>query len=151
MMRLILTSILFLVGLAAQASAQDAGEMIREIGGIVGGEAAEGSQLSGRIIQIFGLITVLGIAPGLAIMTTSFTKYVIVLSMLRSAMGLNQTPPNMVVTSLAMFMTFFVMKPVFTDAYENGLNPLLQDSITEEQALGKITEPFKAFMYDNAD
>jgi flagellar biosynthesis protein FliP len=111
--------------------------------------SGETTELSGRILQLLALMTVLSIAPGLLVITTSFTRFIIVFSMLRSAMGLNQTPPNMVLTSLAMFMTFFVMQPVFEDAWEGGLKPLLEDSITEEQAMENITAPFKAFMFAN--
>jgi flagellar biosynthetic protein FliP len=80
---------------------------------------------------------------------TSFTRFVIVFSMLRSALGLNQTPPNIVLSSMALFMTFFVMQPVFEDAWEGGVQPLMNNTITEEQALIRIGAPFKAFMYAN--
>lgn len=106
-------------------------------------------ELSGRIIQLMGLLTLLSIAPGLMIVMTSFTRFVIVLSMLRSALGLGQTPPSMVITSLAMFMTFFVMQPVFTDAWEDGLAPLIEGSIDERQAVPRIAEPFRNFMLAN--
>lgn len=113
-----------------------------------GGEAETG-QLSGRIIQMIGLLTLLSIVPGLMVVMTSFTRFVIVFSMLRSALGLGQTPPNMVITSLAMFMTFFVMQPVFTDAWEDGLAPLIEGSISEEQAVPRIAQPFHDFMAAN--
>ncbi|MFG6084191.1 flagellar type III secretion system pore protein FliP [Paracoccus litorisediminis] len=122
------------------------GEVSRSIG--TGGEG-EGGQLSGRLIQLIGLLTLLSLAPGLIIMMTSFTRFVIVFSMLRSALGLGQTPPNMVLTSLAMFMTFFVMQPVFQTAWDDGLAPLVEGSITEEQALPRIAEPFHRFMLAN--
>src|SRR5690606_6164941 len=80
---------------------------------------------------------------------TSFTRFVIVFSMLRSALGLNQTPPNMVLSAMALFMTFFVMQPVFEDAWEGGVQPLMNNTITEEQALSRIGAPFRAFMFAN--
>ncbi|KKL19517.1 hypothetical protein LCGC14_2464680, partial [marine sediment metagenome] len=101
------------------------------------------------ILQIIVLMTVLSIAPGLLVVMTSFTRFVIVFSILRSALGLNQTPPNMVLSSMALFMTFFVMQPVFEDAWEDGLQPLLNNTITEEQAIQRVGAPFKAFMFAN--
>jgi flagellar biosynthetic protein FliP len=136
---------------AIPAQAQDAGVggLISEISTAIGGDKAEGGELSGRLIQMFGLLTVLSMAPGLLVMVTSFTRFVIVLSILRMALGLNQSPPNMVLTSLAMFLTFYVMQPVFQDSWNNGLSPLIEGSITEEQAIPRITEPFHTFMVAN--
>nr|WP_238318831.1 flagellar type III secretion system pore protein FliP [Pseudooceanicola atlanticus] len=109
----------------------------------------ERATLSGRILQLIAGITVLSIAPGLLVVMTSFTRFVIVFSMLRSALGLNQTPPNMVLSSMALFMTFFVMQPVFEDAWEGGIQPLINNSITEDQALERTAEPFRTFMSAN--
>ncbi len=109
----------------------------------------ERASLSGRIIQLIALMTILSIAPGLLMIMTCFTRFVIVFSILRSALGLNQSPPNMVLSSMALFMTFFVMQPVFEDAWETGLQPLLDNSITEEQAIMRIGDPFKEFMFAN--
>lgn len=140
---------------AAPAGAQDTaaalGPVISDLAGAVGGSAGSdaGGALSGRLIQLIGLLTVLSLAPGLMVVMTSFTRFVIVFSMLRQALGLGQTPPNMVLTSLAMFMTFFVMQPVFTDAWEDGLSPLIEGAITEEQALARIGDPFHRFMAVN--
>jgi flagellar biosynthetic protein FliP len=136
------------------AFAQDSeiGGLIRELSSTLGGESpgTEGStSLSGRLIQLFALVTVISIAPGLLIVMTSFTRFVIVFSMLRSALGLNQTPPNMVLNAMALFMTYFVMEPVLDDAFETGVRPLIQNSITEEQAMTAISDPFRAFMFAN--
>ncbi|WP_134680624.1 flagellar type III secretion system pore protein FliP [Paracoccus ravus] len=138
------------------ATAADAQDAVSELGSALEGfsrslqeEGGESSALSGRIIQLVGLLSLLSVAPGLMIMVTSFTRFVIVFSMLRSALGLGQTPPNMVITSLAMFMTFFVMQPVFEDSWESGIAPLTQGSITEAQALSRIAEPFHRFMAKN--
>lgn len=138
---------------AEPAAAQQAGgELLSAITGALS-EAPAGSDeratLAGRIIQIVALMTVLSLAPGLLVVMTSFTRFVIVFSMLRSALGLNQTPPNMVLTSMALFMTFFVMQPVFEDAWEGGIQPLLNNAITEEQALDRVGDPFKRFMFGN--
>ncbi|MFT6090871.1 flagellar type III secretion system pore protein FliP [Sulfitobacter sp.] len=142
---------LVLFGTAGIAAAQDGG-FLGALSDVVGNAAPgsdENANLSGRIVQFIALITVLSIAPGLLVVMTSFTRFVIVLSMLRSALGLNQTPPNIVLTSLALFMTFFVMQPVFEDAYEGGLVPLLNNTLAEEQAIERIAEPFRAFMFVN--
>lgn len=139
--------------LAEPALAQDAvsgiGPALGDLARSIGGESSANGELSGRIIQMVGLLTLLSVVPGLMIVMTSFTRFVIVFSMLRSALGLGQTPPSMVITSLAMFMTFFVMQPVFNDAWEDGLSPLIQGAITEEQAVPRIAQPFHDFMAAN--
>lgn len=143
----------FLVGASAvNAQETDLGGLIRDLTGSLGSSAPgsdDAANFSGRLIQIFAFITVLSIAPGLLVVTTSFTRFVIVFSMLRSALGLNQTPPNMVLNAMALFMTFFVMQPVFDDAWQRGLRPLLMNMITEEQAVGEIVQPFQNFMFAN--
>lgn len=137
----------------APVQAQDsAGDLLSSISGALSNAAPgtdDQASLSGRIIQLIALMTVLSIAPGLLVVMTSFTRFVIVFSMLRSALGLNQTPPNMVLSSMALFMTFFVMQPVFQDAWDGGVQPLIDNAITEEQALARIGEPFKRFMFAN--
>ncbi|WP_306118272.1 MULTISPECIES: flagellar type III secretion system pore protein FliP [unclassified Roseitalea] len=104
---------------------------------------------SGNIIQLFGLITVLAIAPGLLIMVTSFTRFVIVFSILRTGLGLQSTPANIILISLALFMTFYVMAPVFDRAWQSGLQPLLNNEIEEDEALANIVDPFRTFMLEN--
>ncbi|PYE84513.1 flagellar type III secretion system pore protein FliP [Pseudoroseicyclus aestuarii] len=141
-----------LLVIAGPVAAQQGGDLLGALSGALG-DAPAGSDaaasLSGRLLQLIALITVLSLAPGLLIVTTSFTRFVIVLSILRSAMGLNQTPPNIVLTAMALFLTFFVMQPVFEDAWEDGLQPLLDNAITEEQAVPRIAEPFRRFMTAN--
>jgi flagellar biosynthetic protein FliP len=105
--------------------------------------------VSGRIIQYVVLLTVLSIAPGLLIMVTSFTRFVIAFSFLRSGLGLQSTPANLVMVSLALFLTFFVMAPVFERAKTEGLDPYMAKQISDEEAYEKITEPFRAFMLKN--
>lgn len=105
--------------------------------------------VSGRIIQYVALLTVLSLAPGLLIMVTSFTRFVIAFSFLRSGLGLQSTPANLVLVSLALFLTFFIMAPVFEQAKREGLDPYMSQSISEEQAYVKITEPFRQFMMKN--
>jgi flagellar biosynthetic protein FliP len=102
--------------------------------------------ISARTIQLFALITVLSLAPGLAIMVTCFPFLVTVLSILRQAIGLQQSPPNMLIVSLALFLTYFIMEPVFTAAWTNGIGPLTREEIGVEQAFSLTLEPFRSFM-----
>jgi flagellar biosynthetic protein FliP len=99
-----------------------------------------------RMLQIVALITVLSIAPSIIIMMTSFVRIVVVLSLLRTAMGLQQSPPNSVIVSLAMFLTLFVMTPTLTDAYHQGIQPLMNNQVTTEQGFTQALVPMKKFM-----
>jgi flagellar biosynthetic protein FliP len=105
--------------------------------------------LTGRVMQIFMLISVLGVAPTILVMVTPFVRITIVLSMLRSALGLQQSPPNQVMVSLALFLTFFIISPTLENSYEHGLKPMIDEKISEEEALPKIVQPFKDFMVNN--
>lgn len=100
-------------------------------------------------MQLLVLLTVLSIAPGLLIMVTSFTRFAIALSFLRSGLGLQSTPANLVLISLALFMTFYVMAPTFDAAWKDGLKPLMDNQITEVEAFDKISQPFRRFMIAN--
>lgn len=102
--------------------------------------------VTGRVVQMLGLLTVLSLAPSILIMMTSFTRIIVVLSFLRSAIGLQQTPPNTVMVSLALFMTFFIMGPVFEKSYNDGIKPLVNEEIDEVDAFKRATDPFKIFM-----
>ncbi len=113
------------------------------------GNESDGTLFTSKIIQFLGLITVLSLAPSILIMVTSFTKITVVFSILRHALGLQQTPPNTVIISLSLFLTFFIMAPTFNKSYENGIHPLMNNQITEEKAWGEITEPFGKFMKEN--
>jgi len=146
---LLLPALLWAGAAVAQEGGAGLGQMLGDLSTALSGQEGESGQLSGRLIQIFAVMTVLSLAPGLAICMTSFTRFVIVLSMLRSALGLNQSPPNMVITSLALFLTLFVMQPVFQDVWDEGLAPLIEGSITEEQAIDRISAPFHRFMLAN--
>jgi flagellar biosynthetic protein FliP len=101
---------------------------------------------AGRLIQLVVLMTVISLAPSILVMMTSFVRMVVVFSFLRSAMGLQQTPPNQALISLALFLTAFVMAPVFETAYEDGLRPLIDNEINEEMALERTAAPFHTFM-----
>lgn len=105
--------------------------------------------ISGQIIQYIVLLTVLSVAPGLLIMVTSFTRFVIAFSFLRSGLGLQSTPANLVLVSLSLFLTFFVMAPVFEKSWKEGLQPYTANAINEAQAYDRITTPFREFMLKN--
>lgn len=105
-----------------------------------------GNSMSGRIVQLFGLLTILSVAPGLLIMVTSFTRFAIAFSLLRSGLGLQTAPSNLVMVSLALFMTFYVMAPTFNQAWTGGVQPLINNEINEQQAADKISQPFREFM-----
>ena len=108
------------------------------------------SQEPGKIavvMQIFLLMTVLSLAPAILIMLTSFTRVVIVLSLLRRALGTMQMPPNQVLIGLALFLTFFIMTPVWQQINQTALQPYLEDKIEQKQALQKAAEPLRGFMF----
>jgi flagellar biosynthetic protein FliP len=104
------------------------------------------SSLATRSIQIMLLVTVLSIVPGLAVMVTCFPFIVTVLSILRQALGLQQSPPNMVIVSLALFLTWFVMDPVFTEVWLKGVQPLTDGKIDIQQAIPLVLAPFRVFL-----
>lgn len=121
---------------AAQAQSVDLGALI---------PAGDGSATA-RIVQMGALLTVLSLAPGLLIMVTSFTRFIVALSFLRSGLGIQSTPANLVLISLSLFMTFFVMAPTFDRAWEKGLKPLTENAISQQQAYAEVTQPFREFM-----
>jgi len=114
-----------------------------------GQNGAAGGGLNERIIQLIALMTVLSLAPSILVMMTSFTRIVVVLSLLRTALGTATAPPNSVVISLALFLTAFVMGPVFTNVYNVGVKPLVDNQITVDQAFDRGSVPLRAFMEKN--
>ena len=105
-----------------------------------------GTGLTERAVQMIALVTVLSLAPSIIVMVTSFTRIVVVLSLLRSAIGLQTAPPNSVIISLSLFLTLFVMGPAFQRAYDEGVKPLTDGTIEMEQALDRAGTPFHEFM-----
>lgn len=110
-----------------------------------------GASLSARAVQLFALVTVLSLVPGIAIMVTCFPFLVTVLSILRQGIGLQQSPPNMLIVSLALFLTWFVMEPVFLSAWENGIAPVVNEEMELQAAFPNIIEPFRVFMAGRVD
>jgi len=111
----------------------------------LGAEEGNGTVV-GRVVQMVALLTILSLAPSILIMMTCFTRLIVVLSFLRTAIGIQQTPPNTVMISLAMFLTFFIMAPTIQSAYDSGVRPLINEEINEIEAFERGLEPFKAFM-----
>ncbi len=105
-----------------------------------------GGSTTARIVQTIALLTVISLAPSILVMVTSFTRIVIVLSFLRSAMGTQQSPPNSVMVALALFLTFFIMQPTLERSYNEGIRPLIAEEITEAQAFDRAMAPVHAFM-----
>ena len=114
-----------------------------------GAGAAGSGGLTERVIQLIAFITVLSLAPSILVMMTSFTRIVVVLSLLRTALGTATAPPNAVIVALALFLTAFVMGPALQNAYDTGIKPLVNNEISVEQAFERSTVPLKAFMQKN--
>ncbi|HUN51702.1 MAG TPA: flagellar type III secretion system pore protein FliP [Candidatus Sulfotelmatobacter sp.] len=112
-------------------------------------DLGEGGTLTGRIVQLVALLTVLSLAPSILIVVTSFTRIIIVLSLLRSAIGVQTAPPNVVLISLALFLTGFIMQPTFERSYHDGIQPLIEQKIDEETAFNRTVAPVHQFMIDH--
>ena len=131
------------VGIALLAASYPAAAQSVDLNSLV---PAGGATASGRIIELVAILTVLSVAPGLLIMVTSFTRFIVALSFLRSGLGLQSAPANLVLISLSLFMTFFVMAPTFDRAWQNGLKPLMDNQIGQQDAIAAVSEPFREFM-----
>ncbi len=114
-------------------------------------DLGNGGGLTDRVVQLVGLLTVLSLAPSIVMMTTSFVRITVVLSLLRTALGLSQSPPNSVMVSLALFLTAIVMGPTFTQSYNAGIKPLLAHQMELPQAFGAASQPVKKFMLGQVD
>ena len=130
--------VVLILGLVAPAGAQD-----------ISINFGQGGGLTERAIQLIALLTVLSLAPSILVMVTSFTRIVVVLSLLRTALGTATAPPNSVLISLALFLTAFVMAPSFERVYDVGVKPLINNQITTEQAFERSAAPLRAFMLKN--
>src|SRR6266481_1777393 len=131
-------AIVFMVTAAHPAHAQD-----------ISINFGQGGGLTERVLQLIALLTVLSVAPSILVMVTAFTRIVVVLSLLRTALGTATAPPNSVIISLALFLTVFVMGPAFQRAYDQGIKPLVANEIEPEQAFERSAEPFRGFMLKN--
>ena len=129
---------LAMIGLASPAAAQS-----------LSIDLAEGISVTNQLIQLVVLMTVISLAPSIVVMVTSFTRIVVVLAFLRTALGLQQTPPNAVLISLALFATGFIMAPTMEQVYDDGLAPLLDESIDESEAFDRAAMPVRRFMLEH--
>jgi flagellar biosynthetic protein FliP len=109
----------------------------------------QGGGLTERVIQLVALLTVLSLAPSILVMMTSFTRIVVVLSLLRTALGTATAPPNSVIIALALFLTAFVMGPALQRSYDDGILPLANNEISVQQAFDRSTGPLRIFMQKN--
>lgn len=114
-------------------------------------ELGEGPLLSTRVVQLLLLVTVLSVAPGVLMMITCFPFIVTVLAILRQALGLQQSPPNMLLVSLALFLTWYVMEPVFLEAWALGIDPLNRGEMDAAEAISAAMGPFRQFMAARVD
>jgi flagellar biosynthesis protein FliP len=130
-----------LLGLSVSAISQPLG------GGAL--DAVQNSATSGTIIQLFSLFTILAIVPAILVAATSFTRFIVIVSILRSGIGLQSTPANIILISLSLFLTFYVMSPVLEKSWTDGVQPLIEKRMTEAEAFPKIAEPFRGFMLTN--
>ncbi len=135
----LLAAALLLAAVAGPAQAQDLAAVLGD------------PSLANRALQLVVLVGLLSLAPGLLIMVTCFPFIITVLSVLRQAIGLQQAPPNMLLVSLALFLTWFVMEPVFLASWANGISPWLDGALPLEDAFGPATDPFRAFMAGRVD
>jgi flagellar biosynthesis protein FliP len=106
----------------------------------------EGGSSTGRILQLVALLTVLSLAPAILVTVTSFTRIIVVLSFLRNALGMQQTPPNIVLISLALFLTGFIMAPTLEKSYDDGIAPLIAEKLPEQEAMTRAAAPLHDFM-----
>ena len=109
-------------------------------------DAANPQEIS-TALQVLFVLTILSVAPAILLMTTAFTRIVIVLSFVRQAMGTQNTPPNQVIIGLSLFLTFFIMSPVFNQINTTALQPYMEEEINQQQALDKAVEAMRAFMF----
>nr|WP_294171074.1 flagellar type III secretion system pore protein FliP [uncultured Sphingomonas sp.] len=133
------------IAIAATLLALPSAALAQEAGATASVTLGEGS-LSGRAIQLVLMLTVLSLAPGILMTVTCFTRIVVALSLLRTGIGAPGVPPNPVIISLALFLSFFVMSPTFEAAWSAGVKPYNEGRISEEQAMERTAEPFRRFM-----
>lgn len=145
---LLLLAGLAVVGAATLAVPAAAQQLTLDLG--TGGGSGNANSSTVRIVQLIALTTILSVAPSILVMVTSFTRMVIVLGFLRQALGTMQSPPNMVMVSLAMFLTAFVMAPTFEQSWTQGIQPYMDGQLEEMEAFEKSVKPLHVFMSRHA-
>lgn len=150
-MKRFLLILILILGAIGFVHAQSTGMTVPSvnIGINPGGAGKKGADDVSTSLQLMALLTVLSIAPALLILTTAFSRIVIIFSLLRTAMGTQNIPPNQIIIGLSLFMTFFVMAPTYEQVNSQALQPLMKKQITFEQALDRAEKPVKAFMLKN--
>lgn len=138
---------LLAVGLALLAGPVAAQSVTLDMGGLAGGDAS----VTARVLQLFVLVTVLSLAPGIAIMVTCFPFMVTTLSILRQGLGLQASPPNMLIVSLALFLSFFVMEPVLSEVWHEAVAPLVDGALDPAAAFARAEAPLRTFMEARTD
>ena len=113
------------------------------------GDTGASGPIVGRIVQIFLLVTIISLAPAIIVVVTSFTRFVVALSFLRTALGTQQTPPHTVLVALALFLTIFVMQPTLENIYNQSVEPLIENKIDEKEAFERASKPVSEFMLKN--
>ena len=108
---------------------------------------AENTEQVASTLQVIAVLTLATIAPGILMMTTSFVRIVVIIGFLRNALATQNVPPNQVIVSLAMFLTFYIMSPYWSQANDNGLQPYLAGQISQEEAITNVLEPIREFMF----
>lgn len=148
--RLILLMVIGLAVLGPSALAQSApADSLPPLNDVLN-DTVDGG-LSRTVIQLFLIVSILSLAPGIAMMVTCLPFMVIVFSFMRQALGVQQAPPNMMIMALAIFLTFFVMEPVFMEAWNEGITPYMDGALDEQQAWALTTDPFRTFMMMRTD
>ena len=148
--RLILLMVIGLAVLGPSALAQSApADSLSPLNDVLN-DTVDGG-LSRTVIQLFLIVSILSLAPGIAMMVTCLPFMVIVFSFMRQALGVQQAPPNMMIMALAIFLTFFVMEPVFMEAWNEGITPYMDGALDEQQAWALTTNPFRTFMMMRTD
>ena len=148
-LRFVLLLALTVVFVGAAHAQQAAPGQIPALEGLI--NPSGDGRLSNSVIQLLLLVSVLSLVPGIAMMVTCLPFMVIVFSFMRQAIGVQQAPPNMMIMALAMFLTFFVMEPVFMQAWQTGITPYMDGNLSEQQAWTLTTEPFREFMLKRTD
>ncbi len=138
--RALLAGVVLAAGVAATLAAHPAMAQTFSV------DLGDSGSLTGRIVQLVALLTVLSLAPSILVVMTSFTRIIIVLSLLRNAIGVQTAPPNVVLVSLALFLTGFIMAPTFQRSYADGIQPLIEQHIDEQEAFKRTVAPLQQFM-----
>lgn len=136
---------LICAGVVLMTNCAEAAPIIPSVNVDIG--TAEEPQQVASTLQVIAVLTLATIAPAILLMTTSFVRIVVIIGFLRNALATQNVPPNQVIVSLALFLTFYIMAPYWSQANDNGLQPYLAGQITQEEAVTNVLEPIREFMF----